>query len=70
MLKTQIDWQPVKTMPKEGAFLVWLETPHKLMDTNIGVAKINPNVSFVNGMFRFDVSPITHWALMPDGPTN
>ena len=63
-----MEWQDIETAPKDGTFLVWLSEPHKVMSSNVGVMMAHPNVTFVNGMFHFDVPKATHWMPLPPPP--
>lgn len=63
-------WQLISTAPKDGTFLVWLSEPHKTMDTNVGVMMRHPNVTFINGLFAFDLPEPTHWMPLPAPPAS
>lgn len=61
-------WQDISTAPRRGMFLVWLADPHDTMGTSVGVMMRHPNVSFINGLFAFDLSKPTHWMPLPSPP--
>lgn len=62
----KLDWKPIKTIPKSGNFLVYLEEP--MHGSRIQAADWHPNIKIIGGLFSFDVPKATHWAEMPDGP--
>lgn len=63
-----MEWQPIESAPKNGNFLVWLLEPHKTMGTNVGIARSQSNVRYINSLFALDLPPATHWMPLPDPP--
>jgi hypothetical protein len=61
-------WRTVDSLPERGTFMVYLAEVDGVMGSRFGVAMIHPNVSFVNGKFRFDAPAITHWSYEPEPP--
>lgn len=68
------EWRSLDSVPKEGSFLVLLETADKTMGSRVAVAMFHPNVKFINGKFAFDMPkpvgwlPLSALPSIPDDP--
>lgn len=60
-------WQPIESAPEEGTFLVFMPTESR-ENLKIQVARWNPNVKIIGGVFNFDCEPVTHWMPLPAAP--
>lgn len=54
-------WLDVKDMPNKGTFLVWLEEIDTLTESQVGIAKVHPNITFINGGFYYDKPKILYY---------
>jgi hypothetical protein len=61
------NWQPVETLPKEGTFLVYMETETR-KELKMDVAIVHPNITTIGKNFAFDREPISHWMHLPNPP--
>ena len=61
------EWQPVETMPKEGTFLVYMET-ETIEARKMDLAVVHPNITTIGNDFEFDRKPISHWMHLPNPP--
>lgn len=62
----EIKWLPIKSMPDEGTFLVYMPEER----VKIHTCWINRNgVMIIGGMFAFDLTKPTYWMSLPPPPT-
>jgi len=62
-------WRPIKTIPENGTFLVWLEEEDKMFSSHIGLARWHPNGKIINGRFAYDMPKPLLWKYLPKSPS-
>lgn len=60
------EWQPIETAPRDGVFLVYLESA--LTGSRVHCARWHPNVKTIGTVFHFDAPKPTHWMPLPAPP--
>lgn len=62
-------WQPIEDRREYGTFEVWLETPDRTLNSQVGIANIHKNATIINGHFSYDMPKILYVRPLPDPPS-